>query len=847
MTVRAGKPYAKIHFATETGGLTIYQEQTMNIDNLDLDIIRVNTHRDIGAEDCATFDITLVYREEWYKKIGSNDMVTIELGRGEDKGLVFFGMVDSIYKSWAFRDLKPIRTIQLAGRGFNKALVQFSVGAIQEVDMSGGEIGFFANQAGSYINKTPTELIAFVYDYFTKNGLDIQFADGHSWQDYVQTRFISDNGEEDTTLTDQQAYYQYQGGLWDFIKELRNAPFYEIYWEIYDDKPTMIVRPTPFNPENWEELPLSRVDEEMIMDDQTGRNDLETYTVYAVKGEGIVQDLNNLFGWPIWYKPFYKKYGLRRLEVVSKYCKFSEVDLSSQADSMADETSGVSEQVQNSVSGNFMYPLAGNVGRISSRMGTRKDPVFGDKRKHKGIDIAAPAGTKIVSVKDGTVVKVVPASKGGARGNYLEIQHDDGTKTLYQHCKSLPNPKVGQRVKQGQVIAEVGSTGKSTGPHLHIEYYVNGKLANPYQDLVASKKGDKGGGGEVKFTKTDWSVNPHKALSKEKEKNKEALVREVQKAAETRGKEEGFKNLINGMLQDKVSDSLNGKTSFDRISDSNYESFGQKVKRNQVETDQLIQDLESQGVAQVESQAQGDSVSKKTIDLFNWNIHNNQMENGTLTLRGTTAYKIGTRLLMESRNMEYYIEKVDHSFSYNEEWTSSLSVTRGYPYGRRFESPWNEWERITAQDFTELSGISQASMGEGQPGPGGDAPALSGPLQERIQAASLAKEGEKYDQGLRMKDGYSDCSSFVYKRVCEAKGIDWHGKWAPTTSNMGDCDLWKEIPLSQVQPWDILVRNGHTEFMGNKGKTYGAHGKHRGAGPGVSLEKFGAIKAYRVI
>ncbi len=107
---------------------------------------------------------------------------------------------------------------------------------------------------------------------------------------------------------------------------------------------------------------------------------------------------------------------------------------------------------------------------ITSRFGTRVDPISGEVKTHGGTDIAAPLGTPILAAADGVVVG---ATWNNTSGYYVRIKHDDTYSTLYAHCSVL-YVTVGQEVKQGQVIADCGSTGYSTGPHLHFEVIQNG-------------------------------------------------------------------------------------------------------------------------------------------------------------------------------------------------------------------------------------------------------------------------------------------------------------------------------------------------------------------------------------
>lgn len=117
-----------------------------------------------------------------------------------------------------------------------------------------------------------------------------------------------------------------------------------------------------------------------------------------------------------------------------------------------------------------------NGARLSSSYGMRKHPISGFRKKHEGTDFAAPKGTPIVASGDGIVVKVGWA---GGYGNAIRIKHNSTYETMYAHLsKFAKNIKKGTRVKQGSIIGYVGSTGNSTGPHLHYEVMVNGKKVN---------------------------------------------------------------------------------------------------------------------------------------------------------------------------------------------------------------------------------------------------------------------------------------------------------------------------------------------------------------------------------
>lgn len=115
--------------------------------------------------------------------------------------------------------------------------------------------------------------------------------------------------------------------------------------------------------------------------------------------------------------------------------------------------------------------------RISSVFGMRRHPILGYSKMHQGVDFAAPYGTPIFAAGDGTIAE---AKRKGGLGNYVRIRHHKGYATAYAHMKGIARGMApGKRVRQGQVIGYVGSTGRSTGPHLHYEVLVNRRQINP--------------------------------------------------------------------------------------------------------------------------------------------------------------------------------------------------------------------------------------------------------------------------------------------------------------------------------------------------------------------------------
>ena len=142
----------------------------------------------------------------------------------------------------------------------------------------------------------------------------------------------------------------------------------------------------------------------------------------------------------------------------------------------ADDVVGWYDEEGNSAARTLIRtPIAG--ARLSSSFGQRKHPVSGFNAMHKGVDFAAPLGTPIIAAGSGVILE---SGWKGSFGRYIRIKHNATYDTAYAHMKSIaPQIRVGKYVKQGEVIGFVGSTGRSTGAHLHYEILVNNRQVNP--------------------------------------------------------------------------------------------------------------------------------------------------------------------------------------------------------------------------------------------------------------------------------------------------------------------------------------------------------------------------------
>ncbi|HEX2888579.1 M23 family metallopeptidase [Vineibacter terrae] len=150
-----------------------------------------------------------------------------------------------------------------------------------------------------------------------------------------------------------------------------------------------------------------------------------------------------------------------------------------------------------------------SLSRISSRFGMRRHPVLGFSRMHKGIDFAAPPGTPILAAGAGQVVQ---AGRNGGYGNWVKLRHGRGLATGYAHMSRVARGlRPGHKVRQGQVIGFVGSTGMSTGPHLHFELHRNGIPVNPLTVAQTSVRASLAGADLTRFKAAVARINRARA------------------------------------------------------------------------------------------------------------------------------------------------------------------------------------------------------------------------------------------------------------------------------------------------------------------------------------------------
>lgn len=317
--VEVSHPVISVEFYGEYGRLaSVSSSGVMSESNLDRDIVSVSTMRSM-SQDCPTFSLSLVWKNNWFHNLSSNDLVIIKMQRlPEPKSTVLVGLIDDVRKSTDYSSGQPQRVVQVTGRGLNKAFINFDVGLIKNVSID-TNTGFF-NGLTDISGCDSYDAIKVILDNYVGKAIKYSFGNGKVFENYFN---YSGNHHSYETLTNYLSYTSYNGSLWNFIKELGNAPFNETYWEVIGDKPNMIHRRTPFNQGDWSSLKRHTILDKDTVLDNTGRSDLETYTLFSVQlsiGEEVMENMYP----PLWYPPFYAKYGITQLSVSTPYQVWTE-------------------------------------------------------------------------------------------------------------------------------------------------------------------------------------------------------------------------------------------------------------------------------------------------------------------------------------------------------------------------------------------------------------------------------------------------------------------------------------------------------------------------------------------
>ena len=334
MNVELYRPRANVIFYTENGELVA--RATNNPKSaMDDDVVSITTTRDMQA-DSPTFSIELTTRKPWHKWVASNDLVIIQMYRPpEALATVFVGLVDDCRKRVVVADNTVQRIISVVGRGVAKAFIRFDVGIVPEAEYASTSVGWLESAGITLAGSAPGRIVEAIWDIICMKHINYKWSNGKTLFDYVK-KSVKDR--PNLKLLDSSNIMNWQGSIYALFKEVAEEPFYEVFWEILGGLPTLVVRPTPFNKPDWDNLPVIKITDADVVSDEVGRSDVETYSIFSVGAKTLFSphDTYKTFGvLPYWNKEYAKKYGNSRLHVETSYTSVSSSeDVELQTDTM---------------------------------------------------------------------------------------------------------------------------------------------------------------------------------------------------------------------------------------------------------------------------------------------------------------------------------------------------------------------------------------------------------------------------------------------------------------------------------------------------------------------------------
>jgi cell wall-associated NlpC family hydrolase/3D (Asp-Asp-Asp) domain-containing protein len=334
MNVELYRPRANVVFYTENGELVARATNDPK-SAMDDDVVSITTTRDMQA-DSPTFSIELTTRKPWHKWVASNDLVIIQMYRPpEALATVFVGLVDDCRKRVIVADNTVQRVISVVGRGVAKAFIRFDVGIVPEAEYASTSVGWLESAGITLAGSAPGRIVEAIWDIICMKHINYKWSNGKTLFDYVK-KSVKDR--PNLKLLDSSNIMNWQGSIYALFKEVAEEPFYEVFWEILGGLPTLVVRPTPFNKTDWDNLTVIKITDADVVSDEVGRSDVETYSIFSVGAKTLFSphDTYKTFGvLPYWNKEYAKKYGNSRLHVETSYTSVSSSeDVELQTDTM---------------------------------------------------------------------------------------------------------------------------------------------------------------------------------------------------------------------------------------------------------------------------------------------------------------------------------------------------------------------------------------------------------------------------------------------------------------------------------------------------------------------------------
>lgn len=319
-------PRFEVSLVTEQTSYEIVYDTKKQLTNASFDesVISMSVKNSM-ADDTPVFSLVISAKEKWDKILNSNDLITIKVipdvsKKVPDNPHIMVGLISDVRKEGEYSNGSLL--YRITGQAMTKALMSFDVGVIQEVatiiptigwlpDGTENGLHFTGNTAAGIANEL---MERFIYKYAEYN-----FSNGKGLKDYFTHTFTS--WEEDESLSDPTPYINYQGSMRQFMEDIAAKPFNELYFEYTNDgKCAAVMRPAPFDPDKWYDLPMYRFTSDIVVQESFGKNDNEMFSVFVVSAPNLLEfNSMDLGVYPKFHPDLVKKYGYKRLDAENRY------------------------------------------------------------------------------------------------------------------------------------------------------------------------------------------------------------------------------------------------------------------------------------------------------------------------------------------------------------------------------------------------------------------------------------------------------------------------------------------------------------------------------------------------
>ena len=359
---RKRNPVFRVDFITDDNNFTVMYDNNLKVDGSTIEnrIINFQTKNSM-QDDSAVFQITLAGDTHWDKILTVNDIMKLYVNPNpaDDKeGLILVGMISQVSKVGAYGNNKV--TYRITGQSFSKPFLKFGLGVIQEVQavlpstgwlIDGDRISFTGKSASAIMKGVLDEFVPLMKYNFT-DGKDKGFGSIASHFNWDKL----ESWEELENLADATQLSNFDGSLKQMMDLITAKPFNELFFRNGEDGKTtdLIMRRTPFNPTQWNELDYETVTSEDLIEEDVGKSDVETYSIFTVTTPLFTKEMKpDLFSRPQYHKDLVDRYGYTKLEVDNMYVNLTGTGSTQDEDSDVDNDDGTQVATYEKVNNNL--------------------------------------------------------------------------------------------------------------------------------------------------------------------------------------------------------------------------------------------------------------------------------------------------------------------------------------------------------------------------------------------------------------------------------------------------------------------------------------------------------------